>query len=77
MSELLELHDDKQQGQAKVLASNMLDALVTSAAWTSKSTYPPLGLAISFVGAHEVWLIATNFILLLNEIHHSEAKFHF
>ncbi|XP_042881399.1 thyroid adenoma-associated protein homolog isoform X2 [Penaeus japonicus] len=53
MSELLELHDDKQPGQAKVLASNMLDALVTSAAWTSKSTYPPLGLAISFVGAHE------------------------
>ncbi|ROT78520.1 Thyroid adenoma-associated protein-like protein [Penaeus vannamei] len=53
MSELLELHDDRQPGQAKVLASNMLDALVTSAAWTSKSTYPPLGLAISFVGANE------------------------
>ncbi|XP_063610801.1 uncharacterized protein LOC134784627 [Penaeus indicus] len=53
MSELLELHDDRQSGQAKVLASNMLDALVSSAAWTSKSTYPPLGLAISFVGAQE------------------------
>lgn len=56
MSELLELHDDRQPGQAKELASNMLEALVSSAAWTSKSTYPPLGLAISYVGAQEVCL---------------------
>lgn len=69
MSELLELHDDRQPGRAKVLASNMLDALVTSAAWTSKSTYPPLGLAISFVGANEVGLIVTGVLGM------SESKF--
>ncbi|XP_071535152.1 tRNA (32-2'-O)-methyltransferase regulator THADA-like isoform X2 [Panulirus ornatus] len=53
MVELLELHEDGQPGSAKMLAKNMLATLLSSAAWGSKSTYPPLALAVSYVGAEE------------------------
>nr|XP_045582396.1 thyroid adenoma-associated protein homolog [Procambarus clarkii] len=57
MTELLELHEDRLPGQAKVLATDILGAVVSFAAWSSKSTYPPLALAISYVGAQETLLL--------------------
>ncbi|XP_069954857.1 tRNA (32-2'-O)-methyltransferase regulator THADA-like isoform X2 [Cherax quadricarinatus] len=53
MVELLELHEDGVPGRAKDLATGILAALVSSAAWSSKSTYPPLALAISYVTPRE------------------------
>lgn len=63
MVELLELHEDGQPGRAKMLAKDMLAAVFSSAAWGSKSTYPPLALAVSHVGAEEVSFLLYVFFL--------------
>ncbi|KAK7077950.1 hypothetical protein SK128_011826, partial [Halocaridina rubra] len=51
MSELLQLHDDENPGQAEVIAMHMIESLVDSNGWKSKSTYPLLALSITYVGA--------------------------
>ncbi|KAK4313494.1 hypothetical protein Pmani_015156 [Petrolisthes manimaculis] len=53
MTELLSLHEDGKPNSSQHLASTMLQALVSSAAWASKTTYPPLALAITHFGTNE------------------------
>ncbi|XP_066944659.1 tRNA (32-2'-O)-methyltransferase regulator THADA-like [Macrobrachium rosenbergii] len=54
MTELLHLHEEESPGQAKTLSLQMVSNLVCVDAWNLKSTYPPLALAMSFVGAEMV-----------------------
>lgn len=65
MTELLSLHEDGKPDSSHHLASTMLHALVSSAAWAIKSTYPPLALAITHVGAMEVCNQAPYFLIVL------------
>ncbi|KAK3863684.1 hypothetical protein Pcinc_030571 [Petrolisthes cinctipes] len=53
MTELLSLHEDGKPNSSQHLASTMLQALVSSDAWASKTTYPPLALAITHFGTKE------------------------
>ncbi|KAG7155186.1 Thyroid adenoma-associated protein-like 1 [Homarus americanus] len=57
MVELLELHEDDAPDQAKSVASSMVMSLSSSDAWTSKSTYPPLALAVSYIGAQKAVML--------------------
>ncbi|XP_050733301.1 uncharacterized protein LOC127006950 isoform X2 [Eriocheir sinensis] len=68
MEELLSLHEDGEKGKRKKLAKEMLDALLSSSSssssssfspsfsssiWSSKSSYPPLALAVTHLGCEE------------------------
>ncbi|KAK8399797.1 hypothetical protein O3P69_003670 [Scylla paramamosain] len=62
MEELLSLHEDGTEGARQQLARDMLQALLLSSSsshstatsvWTSKSTYPPLALALTHLGCQE------------------------
>ncbi|XP_045130483.1 uncharacterized protein LOC123515715 [Portunus trituberculatus] len=59
MEELLSLHEDGTEGARQQLARDILQALLYSSSssvtsvWTSKSTYPPLALALTHLGCQE------------------------
>ncbi|MPC10265.1 hypothetical protein E2C01_002897 [Portunus trituberculatus] len=63
MEELLSLHEDGTEGARQQLARDILQALLYSSSssvtsvWTSKSTYPPLALALTHLGCQEVGFV--------------------